>query len=150
MSLSWEMIPASRHLFLVLCNPFHSVTCYEVRCASGSAVPGLGWAGLPRDEVLTRAAPGAAVGAGWNNAVCADLFAAFWLRDPQLPVYVPSTEEQRDPKLYASNVRKYMVSAVTASVVRGTRGTRGGVAVGWLRQRRLHLSSAPMRNWKMC
>lgn len=30
-SLSWEMIPAPRHLFLVLCNPLHSVTCYEVR-----------------------------------------------------------------------------------------------------------------------
>ena len=30
-SMSWEMIPAPRHLFLVLCNPLHSVTCYEVR-----------------------------------------------------------------------------------------------------------------------
>ena len=27
----------------------------------------------------------------------------------QLPVYVPSPEEQADPKLYANNVRKYMV-----------------------------------------
>ena len=30
----------------------------------------------------------------------------------QLPVYVPSPEEQQDPKLYASNVRKYMVSDI--------------------------------------
>ena len=27
----------------------------------------------------------------------------------QLPVYVPSPEEQADPVLYASNVRNYMV-----------------------------------------
>ena len=27
----------------------------------------------------------------------------------QLPVYVPSSEEQADPALYASNVRTYMV-----------------------------------------
>ena len=27
----------------------------------------------------------------------------------QLPVYVPSIEEHRDPALYASNVREYML-----------------------------------------
>ncbi len=36
-SMSWEMIPAPRHFFLVLCNPFHSVTCYEVSPVALSA-----------------------------------------------------------------------------------------------------------------
>lgn len=36
-SMSWEMIPAMRHLFLVLCNPLHSVTCYEVGVGDGTA-----------------------------------------------------------------------------------------------------------------
>ncbi|GAB4819331.1 hypothetical protein N2152v2_006377 [Parachlorella kessleri] len=65
-SLSWEMIPAPRHLFLVLCNPLHSVTCYE------------------------------------------------------LPVYVPSPEEQADPKLYANNVRKYMLEFAGLKDTRAT------------------------------
>ena len=29
----------------------------------------------------------------------------------QYPIYHPSREEQQDPALYASNVRKYMVSS---------------------------------------
>ena len=51
----WESIVANRHAFLMLCNPFHSVTCYK------------------------------------------------------LPVYVPSPEEKADPRLYASNMRDFMV-----------------------------------------
>lgn len=54
-SPAWEMIPAARHIFLMLCNPLHSVTAFE------------------------------------------------------LPVYHPSEEERKDPKLYAHNVRKLMV-----------------------------------------
>lgn len=54
-SPAWEMIPAARHLFLMLCNPVHSVTAFE------------------------------------------------------LPVYHPSEEERRDPRLYAANVRKLML-----------------------------------------
>lgn len=56
-SPAWEMIPATRHLFFLLANPLHSVTCFE------------------------------------------------------LPVYRPSPAERADPKLYAANVRKLMVSA---------------------------------------
>jgi 1-acyl-sn-glycerol-3-phosphate acyltransferase len=55
MSPAWESIPALRHIILMLCNPVHSVTCYE------------------------------------------------------LPVYVPSEDERKDPRLYADNVRKHMV-----------------------------------------
>jgi hypothetical protein len=55
-SPAWETIPAARHIFLLLCNPAHSVTCYE------------------------------------------------------LPVYVPTEEERSDPRLYADNVRRRMVS----------------------------------------
>lgn len=33
----------------------------------------------------------------------------------QLPVYVPNEEEREDPKLFASNVRKYMVSLKVAA-----------------------------------
>ncbi len=29
-SPAWEMIPAARHLFLMLCNPLHSVTAFEL------------------------------------------------------------------------------------------------------------------------
>lgn len=29
-SPAWEMIPAPRHIFLMLCNPLHSVTCFEL------------------------------------------------------------------------------------------------------------------------
>lgn len=29
-SPSWDTIPGSRHVFLMLCEPFHSVTCYEL------------------------------------------------------------------------------------------------------------------------
>lgn len=29
-SPAWESIPAARHIFLMLANPFHSVTCYEL------------------------------------------------------------------------------------------------------------------------
>lgn len=54
-SPAWEMIPAARHIFLMLCNPVHSVTAFE------------------------------------------------------LPVYYPSEEERRDPRLYAANVRKLML-----------------------------------------
>lgn len=55
-SPSWETISAPRHIFLLLCNPVHSVTCFE------------------------------------------------------LPVHVPTAEERADPKLYAANVRRTMVS----------------------------------------
>lgn len=54
-SPAWESIPAIRHIILMLCNPFHSVICY------------------------------------------------------QLPIYNPSPEEQKDPALYAANIREYMV-----------------------------------------
>lgn len=54
-SCCWESMPALKHLFLMMCEPFHGVTCYE------------------------------------------------------LPVYVPSLEEQQDPVLYANNVREYML-----------------------------------------
>jgi peptidoglycan/LPS O-acetylase OafA/YrhL len=30
-SPSWESIDATRHLLLMLCQPFHTVACYEVR-----------------------------------------------------------------------------------------------------------------------
>ena len=56
-SPAWEMIPALQHIFFMLCEPLHSVTCFE------------------------------------------------------LPVYVPSEAERKDPKLYARNVRQHMVSA---------------------------------------
>eukprot|EP00887_Chlorella_sp_A99_P007753 scaffold20.g7753.t1 len=29
-SPAWEMIPAARHIFLMLCNPLHSAVCYEL------------------------------------------------------------------------------------------------------------------------
>lgn len=53
-SPAWESISGKRHLFLLLCAPWHFATCY------------------------------------------------------QLPVYVPSEEEQRDPAKFAANVRSYM------------------------------------------
>ena len=55
-SPSWETLTAPRHIYLLISNPVHSVTCYE------------------------------------------------------LPVHVPTEEEKEDPKLYAANVRKTMVS----------------------------------------
>jgi len=57
-SPSWEAIPIKQHIFLLFCDPIHSVTCYE------------------------------------------------------LPVYVPSPEEIADPRLYADNVRRKMVSGL--------------------------------------
>ena len=30
MSPAWEMIPFARHIFLMLCEPLHSVTCFEL------------------------------------------------------------------------------------------------------------------------
>lgn len=54
-SPAWESISAVRHLLLMLTQPFHSVTCYE------------------------------------------------------LPIYFPSPEEKADPKLYATNVRQFML-----------------------------------------
>jgi len=59
MSLSWETIPITRHIFLLLCQPVLSATCFE------------------------------------------------------LPVYVPSEEEKKDPKLYAANVRRMLVSGLS-------------------------------------
>lgn len=29
-SVAWESVPAARHIFLTLCTPIHSVTCYEL------------------------------------------------------------------------------------------------------------------------
>lgn len=55
-SPAWETITAPRHIYLLLCNPIHTVTCYE------------------------------------------------------LPVHIPTEEEKADPKFYANNVRKTMVS----------------------------------------
>ena len=57
-SPAWEMIAAPRHILLMLLNPLHSATCF------------------------------------------------------QLPVYHPSEAERRDPRLYADNVRRLMVSGV--------------------------------------
>lgn len=57
-SPAWESISAARHIFLMLANPIHSVTCYE------------------------------------------------------LPVYVPSPEEQANPRLYADHLRQSMVGEV--------------------------------------
>ncbi|KAL4538455.1 hypothetical protein Ndes2526B_g03241 [Nannochloris sp. 'desiccata'] len=55
-SPAWETITAPRHIFLLLCNPWHSVTCFE------------------------------------------------------LPVHVPTEEEREDPRVYAANVRRTMMS----------------------------------------
>jgi hypothetical protein len=64
------MISAARHIFLLLANPVHTVTCFE------------------------------------------------------LPVYHPSEAERKDPKLYAHNVRKLMVSCLD--------GCLSGRLRGWL------------------
>lgn len=65
------MIPAARHIFLMLCNPVHSVTAFE------------------------------------------------------LPVYHPSEQERRDPRLYAANVRKLMVSRARRRPGSGCRSRHG-------------------------
>jgi len=31
-SPAWEAIDAARHIFLLMAQPYHSVTCYEVGC----------------------------------------------------------------------------------------------------------------------
>lgn len=54
-SPAWESIAGKRHVFLMLCSPWHTVTCY------------------------------------------------------QLPVYMPSKEEQRDPAKFAANLRSHML-----------------------------------------
>lgn len=74
------MIPAARHLFLMLCNPVHSVTAFE------------------------------------------------------LPVYHPSEEERRDPRLYAANVRKLMVRG-HARPGSGCACTTDHACAGWLQGR---------------
>lgn len=46
----------------------------------------------------------------------------------ELPVYHPSPAEKADPKLYAANVRKLMVSGAAHS----SRGCRFGISSGGL------------------
>lgn len=73
-SPTWESIDATRHLLLMMCQPFHTVTCYE------------------------------------------------------LPLYTPSPAEQADPRLYAANVRQYMLqhSAQVAAAAAARQQQRSG------------------------
>lgn len=48
----------------------------------------------------------------------------------QLPLYIPSPQERQDPKLYASNVRKYMVRALSTGTVRPCRIRGSGMPAG--------------------
>jgi hypothetical protein len=56
----------------------------------------LAWQPFPAHKFLSTLAP----------RTCPPALAPSW----QLPIYYPSEDEQKDPKLYAANVRQYMVS----------------------------------------
>lgn len=88
-SPAWEMIKAPHHIWLMLLN-FHSATCYEVDREGSGALP-----------AMTIFLCGAGRLRLANSLACTP--------PAQLPVYWPSPAEREDPKLYAANVRQYMV-----------------------------------------
>lgn len=150
-SPAWESIGAPPHLLLVMCEPWHTLDAYQV-CVGCVRVGGGEQEGR-RGEGWRREGEGEEGRAGKGRCpICLDP-AAFllllahhlcshhtqqhmlWAHSStscllllQLPPYHPSPEEVADPRLYADNVRAYMVGGVWEGCRRVGRG--GG---GWRR-----------------
>ena len=97
MSPTWESIDIKRQIFLILCS-IHSVTAYEVRLGQSTCSDN---ARCHVQNVVTHLHFAAEEIVPDHNLHCL----------LQLPIYIPSDEERRDPLLYAQNVRQYMVSS---------------------------------------
>ena len=104
-SPAWESIDITWQMFLVLCNT-HSVTAYEVRKPETLTFDWLSLLANSRMSVLAS-----------SHESVIDCCLHLLL---QLPVYVPSEEEQKDSLLYAQNVREYMVSLLHSLFAQAT------------------------------
>lgn len=110
-SPTWESIDATRHLLLMMCQPFHTVTCYEVR---GHADFVLRFAHtlnamcvrvvVPMLVQLSLRTPCCCTSSAAVALPLLPLVLCHMLRHCllQLQLYTLSSEEQADPRLYAA------------------------------------------------